>query len=442
VSSPGAPPSPVSAEQGEASSPAGDARVVDLHDHFASIFSLVSSDGRRGSAIAVGPPGFAVTALDLVSDGETVANDVTLSIGSSTAKAKVVQRLDNERIALLQVIPPIDVVSMPLDRSGRWERGSAWVMSHHKAVYDACVEGETLRGPDIRGDVVAGGAVIDEKHAFAAVVTTPPTDAQPEGRISHVSQWAPLLDFRKSIPWLTLVLSEGDRRKPELRGQTQDLIAQLEASQHKSIEWVPLQGTDVLETRSRFAKAIRDLCRSQVAVFDGGNFEPLVMLLLGIRAVVRRGVTIVTAPSEAEDEPIDAPFNIKDANFVIYGADGLSQREPWERMLIRVETGLEQISSPAYADLPAYTGVRELPPGERSKVSILDGVLLLVPFQANYRRNYQFVAGRCKSVQSRLRRDQGAEAMRNTGLRDLSSLIPPGWSRTRSMPRSGGGSSA
>ena len=400
-------------EDKEEAQPAAQAtQIAHVHQH--SIFSLTSSLGRLGSAIAVAPD-FAVTALDLVSDGETVVNDVTLSMGSSTTTATVTQRLDNERIALLHTVAVEGVVPMRLDHSGRWEGKAASVISHQTALFNASVEGEKLQiGLSAARDGVVGAAVIDEKNEFSAIVTTPPADGQSEARISHVSDWAPLLDLGRSVPWLTLLRSEADKRGDILK-QTQDLIAQLQASQHKSIEWNSLQGTDALKTRLDFADAVRNLCRCQVAVCDGGNFEPVMMLLLGIRAVVRRGVTIVSVPGQHEDEPIDAPFNIKDANFVVHGADD-SRREPWERMLGPVETALEQISSPAYADLPAYTGVRELPPGERSKVSILDGILLLGSFQSNYHRNYRFVAGRCKAAQSVLRRVEGVEGPAKYGI--------------------------
>ena len=40
------------------------------------------------------------------------------------------------------------------------------------------------------------------------------------------------------------------------------------------------------------------LCLAPIAIFDATDFEPAVMLALGVRAVVRRGVTLTSIADE------------------------------------------------------------------------------------------------------------------------------------------------
>jgi hypothetical protein len=106
--------------------------------------------------------------------------------------------------------------------------------------------------------------------------------------------------------------------------------------------------------------AVRALCSADVLIADVTGFDdPAVMFLLGIRAAVRRGVTITCINERVTgDYWSKVPFNIREVNL-------LSVAEPEERVkdlanAIRDGLGQSQLQ-PAYLDLPVYDYVRQGP---------------------------------------------------------------------------------
>jgi hypothetical protein len=195
------------------------------------------------------------------------------------------------------------------------------------------------------------------------------------------------------------VVSESDARKSE--GDSVDLIVDKLAAQSRgvlnteyrrlgyAIELAAspgkLQAGDVLSSPRSFAHAVEQVCRAELAVFDLTNFEPAVMILLGIRAVIRRGLTVCVArdhdPPWRDAEP---PFHLREVNLV---------KEPDRKKVeARVREGIRQLAQPgsSYTDLPCFDLVRGVSPDpEQRQIRAFDAeqdpsILALVPFDRAY----------------------------------------------------------
>lgn len=144
-----------------------------------------------------------------------------------------------------------------------------------------------------------------------------------------------------------------------------------------------------------FEAAVRWLCRADIAVFDLTGYEPAVMLLLGIRAVVRRGVTICTMRSKPDDLTAKAsPFNLQDINLLYYWDEQVGgEQDPRDAIAQRcIQAFREMRLQPRYLDLPAYDAVRMVPPDSEGGRTLTyhERVLMLCPFDPEYQsRNWK-----------------------------------------------------
>lgn len=144
---------------------------------------------------------------------------------------------------------------------------------------------------------------------------------------------------------------------------------------------------DALASPAALDAVVRALCRSKVVVFDATGFEPAVMFLAGIRAVCRRGVTLLSVGGGFRlGEDLGVPFNLKDANLVVHSTaqDSAIEGDSVKLMVARIRRGLREAASTLYQDLPVYEAIRLLPPDRRSLIPREEGVLLLCPFDAAY----------------------------------------------------------
>lgn len=151
----------------------------------------------------------------------------------------------------------------------------------------------------------------------------------------------------------------------------------------------------LLASEEQLHLAVKLLCHARVAVFDATRFQPAVMLLLGIRAAVRRGVTILSiGGSYVLGDRIDIPFNLMDANLVSHSRkqdlapEGMS---PAPLLAVRIARGLKAVEeTPQYADLPVYEALRQLPSERRGTRPPSSGVLVLCSFDPGYTpRNWE-----------------------------------------------------
>jgi hypothetical protein len=110
-----------------------------------------------------------------------------------------------------------------------------------------------------------------------------------------------------------------------------------------------------LETSAAYERTIRALCDADIAVFDVSGFESVVMLFLGIRAAVRRGVTVTIT----QDDPRStaSPFNLAALNPI--WLDNKTDVEGITKALVEGFSTLEARAD-YYLDLPVYDAVRRL----------------------------------------------------------------------------------
>ncbi|GAA2480021.1 caspase family protein [Winogradskya humida] len=176
-----------------------------------------------------------------------------------------------------------------------------------------------------------------------------------------------------------------------------------------------VRAADVFIDTASFERAVTAVCEADLAFFDLTDMEPAVLVLLGIRAVIRRGVTIC---STAEDSTgllsPTPPFLLRDINVVRHGAGTVAQE--WFRR--RAVAGiLDFIRAPhRYADLPGFDAVRQPRTGrlERSRIPFDERVLVLCSFDPGRDQNWEqqlspslkaAVAGRStRSVNTRIER--------------------------------------
>jgi hypothetical protein len=201
-----------------------------------------------------------------------------------------------------------------------------------------------------------------------------------------------------SDPWCYVILSEADKRSSpyNLRKAVEDAKTLLDNDPTVNQEIAKPEfkkAADLVTSLEKYREAVSKLCRAKIAIFDITNYEPVVMLFLGIRSVVRRGITIVSVGGKfAIGDVIDLPFNIKETNIISHSEKQFQrEKEKTPPYLIRtkIKNGLSQLlKMPQYLDLPVFDAVRNLPPGYRE----LDpyNVLVLCSYGEKYQRvNWQ-----------------------------------------------------
>jgi hypothetical protein len=150
-----------------------------------------------------------------------------------------------------------------------------------------------------------------------------------------------------------------------------------------------IHAADAAASTADLEVAVARLCGARLAVFDATGFDPAVMLLLGIRAAARRGVTLLSMGGDyVLGDQIRVPFNLQDANIVSHSEGQEEAADPEMRpvalLKTRIERALTAVVSPRYSDLPVYEAVRLLPVERRGIRPAESGVLVLCPFAANY----------------------------------------------------------
>src|SRR5262249_4133650 len=106
--------------------------------------------------------------------------------------------------------------------------------------------------------------------------------------------------FRRCWNGAQLVSSETTRELPQ----------QFDSSLVRQVT-VPI--TDLLVSAATLREAVRAVIEADLLVLDVTGFEPGVMLLLGVRAACRRGVTVCTHGAKwREGQPLELPFNLFD----------------------------------------------------------------------------------------------------------------------------------
>ena len=129
--------------------------------------------------------------------------------------------------------------------------------------------------------------------------------------------------------------------------------------------------------------------------------QPAVMLLLGIRAVVRRGVTITITTEELTESKLSKlPFNIQETKIISLATKRnrltAKKQVPKDQIIDAISAGISQSKKLLnYLDLPAYEAVRGSRPSEASMVngvpSPLNTFLLLCSFHKDYDNHWDYL---------------------------------------------------
>jgi hypothetical protein len=183
--------------------------------------------------------------------------------------------------------------------------------------------------------------------------------------------------------------------------------------------------TDAFTSRAGLERVVRLVVQADLALFDVTGFEPGVMLLLGIRAATRRGVTINSHGGEwLEGEPLNRPFNLSDLSLSSHTpmtGHSVGQDPRIGRLVERIRTGFHQLAfQPHYLDLPVYEALRQLGSHENAWVSIPleKQVLMLCSYGDDYFDTWQ-------SLRDKLSSALYAEGGMNTDVSRLQDLATP-----------------
>jgi hypothetical protein len=190
-----------------------------------------------------------------------------------------------------------------------------------------------------------------------------------------------------STPYCLVLTREQSRAGEGLVDQVSDVLAMLRGDNHFENLYVKPIKVSVLEaTRSveNWANTVAALARADYVIADVSEFEPAIMMFLGIRSVVRRGVTVSVTGDEITAATAPIPFNVQETNVLPYDADGFDG--DLRQALAEGATNLARDAN--YLDLPAYYAVRA-PRPESWAQDDAKTVLVLCPFQPVYSSFYR-----------------------------------------------------
>lgn len=151
---------------------------------------------------------------------------------------------------------------------------------------------------------------------------------------------------------------------------------------------------DAICSPERWLRLVKALCQAPVMVADVTKFQPGVMLALGVRAVVRRSVTIASTADHYEEVHLgQLPFNIQEAKLISHGGTFAANdpKNPISVISSSIRDGLvESRLHSRYLDLPAYDAVRSpVPEMAAGLQAARESVLVLCSFQPNYSENWK-----------------------------------------------------
>jgi hypothetical protein len=180
-----------------------------------------------------------------------------------------------------------------------------------------------------------------------------------------------------------------------------ELIAKTTGRRLAADAVVEVRVNDALETPGRWLRLVEAICVAPLMIVDVTGVEPGILLSLGVRAVVRRGVTIASTGDELNDTTLATlPFNIQETKLISHGKsseDPVSRgsRHPLNTIAKTLLSGiLEQQSNPHYLDLPVYDAVRcPRPDFAASELNPWESILALCSFNAKYAQHWQGLLG-------------------------------------------------
>ena len=138
-----------------------------------------------------------------------------------------------------------------------------------------------------------------------------------------------------------------------------------------------------VESVENFVATVDALARADYVIADVTGFEPAVMLLLGIRSVVRRGVTISVVEGDPVALAAGVPFNVRETRVLSFTKSKIYER--LHQAMTEGAANLRQDSN--YLDLPAYQAVR-MPRPRQWAEDDKKNLLILCSFGDEYSKYY------------------------------------------------------
>ena len=210
--------------------------------------------------------------------------------------------------------------------------------------------------------------------------------------VLHQSDQAPTL--AQIIVWALPKLKESLK---EWFPQTFSAHAAIEEMEpeaiQRAIQPVVVPISEALQDETNYRAVVRALCRANVVIADVTEFAPAVMVFLGIRAAVRRGVTLVTSANRPKlsDYNQVIPFNLRELSLFDHSK---ATDEIAEFFAQNIETGMDAyLASPNYQDLPAYAHVRLPKVGWNQP-----DVLVLCSFSDKREPNFEYLKAELKKI--------------------------------------------
>jgi hypothetical protein len=149
---------------------------------------------------------------------------------------------------------------------------------------------------------------------------------------------------------------------------------------------------NAFDGEDRLIGNLRPLCRADLVIADvtkdaHNNHEPGLMLLLGIRSVARRGITICSVDIEPDElYSYNLPYNLTYLNLSSHA----DPHRDGPRLLSRkIWNGFDQHTrNPSYLDLPPFDAIRNLgsSPDDYLPIDFDRGPLYLGPFNKDFEK--------------------------------------------------------
>jgi hypothetical protein len=155
---------------------------------------------------------------------------------------------------------------------------------------------------------------------------------------------------------------------------------------------VPIE--EALKSPGRWLQLVKAMCTAPVMLADVTQFQAGVMVALGVRAVVRRALTLTSTADRYDETHLrQLPFNIQEAKLTSHGGK-FAPTDPSNpvRVISEAMRGglLEARLHSKYLDLPAYDAVRcPIPETAAGLQAARDSVLVLCSFQPEYSENWR-----------------------------------------------------
>jgi hypothetical protein len=214
----------------------------------------------------------------------------------------------------------------------------------------------------------------------------------PRSDPTRVRLWARLTPISEDVDHSALLVLPPASNEEFLREVAQRAIADAHSPHIRDLRTVHV--SQCLGSDEALQHTVRALCRSPVVIFalgpEMGRKNAGGMLLMGIRAAVRRGATIIVHEGRLTAGDWSAlPFNLKELQ--IYGLDQDKWLESAAVVAGAVRAGLAVLGADAqgYRDMPVFDIVRrptrrtELPPADEREVFVL------CSFHASYEASWQ-----------------------------------------------------